>query len=193
MPAGQRTVIVFTSDHGEAFREHGQLGHTVSVYDEELHVPGWIDAPAGTLDDAERHGLETAADELVFHADLAATILDLLRVWDAPELLRFRARMAGVSLLRANDVRARESGAAPMPLTNCTDLWGCAFRNWGLMRGSRKLEAREWDTDWHCWDVRADPAERRDLGRAGCGDLADAALRLYGSTPRDSAPIPERD
>jgi len=193
MPAGARTVILFTSDHGEAFREHGQLGHTVSIYDEELHVPGWIDAPEGTLDDAERDGLKKAAHELVFHADLAATMLDLLRVWDAPELSRFRARMAGVSLLRAKDILARASSAAPMALTNCTDLWGCAFRNWGLMRGSRKLEAREWDADWHCWDVRADPAEQRDLGRATCGDLADSALRLFGSTPRESAPMPERD
>ena len=39
-PAGDRTVIVYTSDHGESFREHWQLGHTSSVYEEEIHVPG---------------------------------------------------------------------------------------------------------------------------------------------------------
>ncbi len=43
--AGKRTVVVYTSDHGESFREHWQLGHTSSVYDEEIHVPGWVDAP----------------------------------------------------------------------------------------------------------------------------------------------------
>ncbi len=52
-PFGARTIIVFTSDHGEAFREHGQFGHTGAVLDEEIHVPFWIDAPPGTLTDAE--------------------------------------------------------------------------------------------------------------------------------------------
>ncbi len=39
-----RAIIVFTSDHGEAFREHWQLGHTSALYEEEIHVQGWIDA-----------------------------------------------------------------------------------------------------------------------------------------------------
>ena len=60
-PGGARTVIVYTSDHGEAFREHFQLGHTGSVYDEEVRVPAWVDAPAGTLSDAERASLRAAA------------------------------------------------------------------------------------------------------------------------------------
>ncbi len=47
--AGKRTIIVYTSDHGEAFREHGQMGHTFSIFDEEIHVPAWIDAPPGVL------------------------------------------------------------------------------------------------------------------------------------------------
>ena len=47
--AGKHTVIVYTSDHGEAFREHGQMGHTFSIFEEETHVPMWIDAPPGTL------------------------------------------------------------------------------------------------------------------------------------------------
>jgi arylsulfatase A-like enzyme len=190
LPAGARTVIVLTSDHGEAFREHGQLGHTASIYDEEVHVPAWIDAPGGALDEPERRGLEAAQSEPTYHADLAPTILDLLGLWDAPEIARFRGRMAGVSLLRERDPRAR---AVPMALTNCNELWGCAFRNWGLMRGFFKLEAREWDSDWHCWDVRADPAELRDLGPAACGDLPFLAARTYGSTPRDSPPMPETD
>ena len=48
-PLGARTVVVYTSDHGEAFREHGQLGHTGAVLEEEIHVPTWIDAPVGLL------------------------------------------------------------------------------------------------------------------------------------------------
>ena len=32
------TIVVITADHGEAFQEHGVLGHTVHLYDEVQHV-----------------------------------------------------------------------------------------------------------------------------------------------------------
>ena len=51
----------------------------------------------------------------------------------------------------------------PLALTNCTGIWGCAFRNWGMMRGSLKLEGREWDSTWRCYDVLSDPHEQHDL------------------------------
>ena len=34
-----RAVVVITSDHGEAFFEHGRLDHNTTVYDEMLQVP----------------------------------------------------------------------------------------------------------------------------------------------------------
>ena len=55
-----RTVVFYTSDHGESFREHWQLGHTSSVYEEEIRVPAWIDAPKGTLSEDEVKSLESA-------------------------------------------------------------------------------------------------------------------------------------
>jgi glucan phosphoethanolaminetransferase (alkaline phosphatase superfamily) len=177
---GARTVIVFTSDHGESFREHGQLGHTGAILDEEIHVPGWVDAPEGTLDDTERAELEAIADEPVFHTDVTPTILDLLGLLDAPELDHWTSGLVGSSWLR------------PLPeapllhLTNCSGIWGCAFRNWGVMEGSRKLEGRQWDQAWHCYDVLADPEEKRDLGLEACSDLVRAAEAVYGGPP--SAP-----
>jgi glucan phosphoethanolaminetransferase (alkaline phosphatase superfamily) len=182
-PFGARTVVVYTSDHGEAFREHGQLGHTGAVLEEEIHVPAWIDAPAAALAPAERSAIERAGTEPTWHVDLAPTILDLLGLRASPELVHFRSKMNGHSLLRAE----RTTGI--VPLTNCSELWGCAFRNWGLMRGTMKLEAREWDFDWHCWDVVADPLERHDLGAAACGSLADTATALFRGLPRN-APEP---
>jgi glucan phosphoethanolaminetransferase (alkaline phosphatase superfamily) len=179
--AGSRAVVVFTSDHGEAFREHGQLAHTSSVLEEEVHVPGWVDAPPGTLTDTERAALASARTEPTWHLDLPPTILDLLGLWSSPQTARFRSKMVGTSLLR------RERTHAEVPLTNCTELWGCPFRNWGLMRGTLKLEAREWDFDWHCWDVATDPHEEHDLGRIACGSLASSAEKLLGGLPK-SAP-----
>jgi thioredoxin-like negative regulator of GroEL len=39
------TVIVFTSDHGEAFGEHGEIAHSVFVYDTTLRVPLIVAGP----------------------------------------------------------------------------------------------------------------------------------------------------
>lgn len=39
------TMIVITSDHGEAFGEHDLYLHDASVYDTHLHVPLWIHHP----------------------------------------------------------------------------------------------------------------------------------------------------
>ncbi|XXY19555.1 sulfatase-like hydrolase/transferase [Sorangium sp. So ce216] len=182
-PVGERTVIVFTSDHGEAFREHGQLGHTGSILEEEIRVPGWVDAPPGTLTAAEEGALRAARDEPVFHTDVAPTLLDLMGLWDEPALAGYRAAMVGHSLLRPSP------GPAALALTNCTGIWGCAFKNWGMMRGNMKLESRAWDTAWHCYDVLADPREQRDLGPAACGDLPRLADAVYGG-PAGSVDVP---
>ena len=179
---GDRTVVVFTSDHGEAFREHAQVGHTGSLYDEEIHVPGWIDAPPGTLTDDERQALEAQGDRPVFHTDVTPTILDLMGLWDDEGVDAWRQHMVGSSLLRPG------YDEVALAMTNCSGIWGCAFQNWGVMQGSRKLVAREWDDAWRCHDVLADPGERNDLGPAGCAELLPLADRVFGGLPSKTSP-----
>lgn len=177
-PFGERTVIFYTSDHGEAFREHGQLGHTGSFYDEEIHVPGWVDAPPATLTPEERQNLTERRKELAFSIDVTPTVLDLLGLWDEEAIAPNRAAMKGESWLRP------KSSAEPViTLTNCSGVWGCAFKNWGLARGSLKLVGREWDTTWKCFDMLADPRDERDLGPEGCGDLPKVADQVFGGFP----------
>ncbi|EYF00741.1 Sulfatase [Chondromyces apiculatus DSM 436] len=175
--AGKRTVIVYTADHGESFREHWQLGHTSSLYDEEIRVPTWVDAPAGTLAPEEEASLRDARDDFVWHLDLATTLLDLVGVWDDPALAPFRARMPGLPVTRPG----RNLG--PMPLTNCTWVWECEFRNWGMMQGPMKIEAREWDGEFHCFDVLKDPDEVHNLGEEACAPLPDVARALFHDMP----------
>ncbi|HRI63667.1 MAG TPA: sulfatase-like hydrolase/transferase [Polyangium sp.] len=176
-PFGARTIILFTSDHGEAFREHGQLGHTSSILEEEIHVPAWIDAPEGTLTDGERQAIAAHANSMLFHIDLTPTILDMLGLEDEPKWMPYTGAMVGKSLLRP--IERKE----PLALTNCAGVWGCAFRNWGMMSGTKKLEAREWDMAWHCYDVLEDPREVHDLGANACGDLTGRAEALHGGLP----------
>lgn len=176
-PAGEHAVIVYTSDHGEAFREHGQMGHTFSVYDEEIHVPAWVDAPPGTLTEAEESALRNKRDAYVFHVDVAPTILDLLGVADDPGIAEYRQKLPGHSLIRP------ETSDQPLPMTNCAGVWSCAFENWGYMQKSRKIEARSWDPGWRCYDVASDPEETADLGKAACRDLIGHAQQTFGRLP----------
>lgn len=175
--SGSRTVIVYTSDHGESFREHWQMGHTSALYDEEIKVPGWIDAPQGTLSAEEEQSLRNAEQQFVWHYDLTPTVLDLFGVWDAPELREHRARMVG------NPITRPQRTTGPVPLTNCSWVWECGFKNWGLMQGHMKIEARGWDNEFHCFDLLADPGEELNLGEDACTPLPDIARATFGPMP----------
>lgn len=176
--AGKRTILIYTSDHGEAFRDHNQMGHTFSLFDEEVRVPGFIDAPPGSLSESERANLRRSETEFTFHPDLTATAIDLMGVLDSPMIAEFKTQLAGRSLLRPLD------SERPMPMTNCASLWSCAFENWGLMQGTHKVFARTpYDTGWQCFDMVADPGETRSLDTPRCRSLIAQALELHGRAP----------
>ncbi len=63
-----RTVILFTSDHGEQFWEHGASLHGHTVYEEELRIPLILVS----------HGIRNRFEDVpVVAADMAPTIADL--------------------------------------------------------------------------------------------------------------------
>ncbi|MEI9941442.1 MAG: sulfatase-like hydrolase/transferase [Pseudomonadota bacterium] len=179
---GKHTVIVYTSDHAEAFREHNQMGHTFSIFDEEIHVPAWIDAPPGTLTADEAQSVREKQHEYVFHVDLAPTILDLMGVDQDPGIAEYQARMPGHSLLRPG------LSDQPLLMSNCTGVWSCAFENWGVMQKNFKVESRAWDTGWKCHDVAKDPLELKNLDLSECGNLAHLADVAYGRLPGQGIP-----
>ena len=45
MKLRKRTLVILTADHGEAFMEHGWIGHTIHLFDELLHVPLIVSLP----------------------------------------------------------------------------------------------------------------------------------------------------
>lgn len=176
-PSGPRTVVVYTSDHGEAMWEHGQgCDHGCSLFEEEIRVPLWIDAPASTLSPAEAQALASAKDEPVFHVDVAATMLDLLGLWDAPELGPHQRFFLGRPLTRP--------GHEPrtIPLSNVSHGWERGLPSYGLMRGGKKLAAMHRHGGFLCHDVEKDPGEEHDLAD-DCKDLRERALEVYGVPP----------
>ena len=170
---GARTVIVFTSDHAEGYDEHGYGGHTLTVFDSEIRVPAWIDAPPGTLTADEEANIRKAKDEIVYQADLPPTFLDLMGLWDAPGLKPFRDRMVGHPLTRP------ERTTEAVPLSNCSWIHECRAGNWGYMQGRYKIVGNEGNSRFHCYDVLADPGEGSDIHNDTCKGLVDAADKLF--------------
>ena len=73
-------LIVVTSDHGEAFMEHGFQGHNTTLFDEMLHVPLMIRLPGGEV----LSGTDT--ERLASLLDVVPTILGYLGEKPAPEV-----------------------------------------------------------------------------------------------------------
>lgn len=66
----ERTLLLVSSDHGEAFEEHAETGHGYFVYDPTLHVPLVVrgpGVPAGTV-------LEVPVESV----DILPTVLEML-------------------------------------------------------------------------------------------------------------------
>lgn len=65
------TIIIITSDHGEAFLEHGYGDHGWSLYNEEIDIPLIIKLPEGEkFPEIKQHRVQLI--------DVAATVLGLL-------------------------------------------------------------------------------------------------------------------
>lgn len=69
------TVVVFASDHGQEFQEHGGLGHGTTLYSELLSVPLFI-AP----NEKQLGPLKKEIDVAVRNVDILPTILDICGV-----------------------------------------------------------------------------------------------------------------
>jgi len=162
---GQRTVIVFVSDHGESFFEHGAGLHGSTMFEEELHIPAWIDAPSGLLRDEERAALEAVRDAPTMNVDLLPTVLELLGLWRDPALAPFRDRQHGRSLL-SSEARAPRL----VITTNCSSIWPCGMPLWVGLHGKRKWVER--NGVGSCYDRGVDPSEAHPLEASVCSDIA---------------------
>jgi len=69
------TIVVFTGDHGEEFREHGYFGHTSAFTPEQTRVPFLLHLPGVG---------HREVDHLTSHLDFVPTVMDLLGYTNPP-------------------------------------------------------------------------------------------------------------
>jgi len=165
-PEAAHTVIIYVSDHGEQMREKGAVGHTGTLFEPEIRIPFWLEPAPGMLTADEEKNLRELKSTPTTHLDVFPTLMDLLGLWDAPEIDKFKARIPGKSLLRGGS-----SPDQPLAMTNCSELWACAFKNWGAIRGTKKLISHQGERQWSCFDVANDPDELHPLEPSACADL----------------------
>jgi glucan phosphoethanolaminetransferase (alkaline phosphatase superfamily) len=174
-PRGQRAIVLYTSDHGEAWGEHGAYYHSFDLYAEQLDVPLWLDAPTGTLPDGAEARLRREAPERpVFPMDLTATLLDLMGALETPSLARFTGALDGESLLRE---APRERAVL---LWNCPPMRECATDAFGVLAYPRKLHYVGHRSLYACHDLAVDPKEQSPLPADECADLRARVDEAFG-------------
>lgn len=85
-----KTIIVFTSNHGDEFYEHGRIDHGMTLYDEVLHIPFIMTVPGMY----QHKNIKTQ----VRNIDIVPTILDIIGY---PPSSQFKEQLLGTSLVPA--------------------------------------------------------------------------------------------
>lgn len=139
------TAVVFLSDHGEEFHDHGGWEHGRTLHTEMLDVPLIVRLPGV--------GEGRAVDRLAQHIDLVPTLLDSLGL-PVPDAVE------GRSLLPA--MAGAEEGTEEDAAFSWLDVDG--FRAGAVSTPAwRLLDERAPQVDRGLFDRRSDPREMRDL------------------------------
>jgi hypothetical protein len=180
-PGSPGTLVVVTSDHGEEFKEHGSLGHALTLYREQSHVPLILNDPA-----SEFRGTQVSA--AVRHVDIAPTLAEIARLDPADP---FVSGLTGMPLTRHLGAEPRPE---PLPVVVESTRWGprrsavslggrkaiapMTYRWWFARPGREGSWTAPWVRGLELYDVDADPGETRRLASAP-GDPALARLAAW--------------
>ena len=154
------TYVVLLSDHGEAFGEHGLVGHGMGGHQEQLHIPLLVRGPG-----VPRGATIDAPASIV---DVAPTILDLLGLEAAD--------MQGRSLRPALDGAPPAQDRALLFSWLQNDAQGLRQGHWKLLDGGPAHVS--------LFDLVTDPGERQPIGDPALLAPRSAALALAADDDR---------
>lgn len=174
-----RLLVVISGDHGEAFQQHpGNFGHTLHLYEENIHVPLFVVLPTVTDDAAwrSRTGLSRVAQPGSV-MDIGPTLLDLLGL--PADAATDEAR----SLLRAGSQDGAIATHADVVPHFMTDH---ALVQLGLRHGVWKFIDEPDSQRARLFDVVADPDETIDRSAQHPDQVAQyrAHLRAWAQRTR---------
>ncbi|MCZ6597984.1 MAG: sulfatase [Planctomycetota bacterium] len=164
----QDTIVVFFSDHGEEFLDHGALRHGHTLYGELVRVPLIVKAP-GTSPRRVRG--------LVRTVDVMPTVLELVGLAGPPDDMRDTdgtADIEGVSLvplLRGREIEEELVALAEIKLAEEASF-DC------VIQGPWKLIVDSTTGDMELYAYRQDPRETNDMADMRPEQVADLAQSL---------------
>jgi arylsulfatase A-like enzyme len=145
------SLIIITSDHGEAFGEHGYVGHEWSMHQHQIGVPLIIKYPRQTVGQI--------VDWNAAHVDLLPTILDAV---GAPAL----EDTPGTSLCDLDAERAARSLYAEGYLKASlvlSDRIRYPLMTWAIVAPDRRKLISDSEGRLELYDLGTDPREERNL------------------------------
>jgi choline-sulfatase len=170
-PWGKRTVIIVTSDHGEAFGEHGRTRHGFEIWEPLVRVPLFVVAPGIT---------PRRIDVPRSNIDLAPTILELLGAKEAiPDDLHGKSL---VPELLGGEAEARDV-IVDLPMTSNND------KRRALVRGKWKIMAFGKEERLELYDLEADPEEKSPIKKGNDFDAMAAAYRAHAKSVKEIPPF----
>jgi len=176
---GKNTILVFLSDHGEEFHEHGRMHHWITLYNEVLHVPLIVRFP-------DRKGAGHRVPQNVGLVDVAPTLLEAVGI-------ALPASFAGRSLLSAHDPAAPP--LPPRPIFGLVRPYipSEPLRDAVIADGAKLIRSTgDAGITYELYDLAADAAERNNLWTPGdpkARALAELLAVQSGSTTAVSAPV----
>jgi arylsulfatase A-like enzyme len=139
------TLIIFTSDHGEEFGEHGSWAiHSHTLFNDQLHVPLIIKLPGSAPAPGK-------VDYLVRSIDVLPTVMDLLGEKAA-------AGMEGTSLVPLMKGRPPKKPVLAISQRDMQTTYDPAY--WSVMTRKWKLY------DNRLYNLLQDPGEMKDVSAA---------------------------
>jgi arylsulfatase A-like enzyme len=161
------TVVLITSDHGDGLGEHTELGHSISVWEEQLAVPLLVRMPGaqgGGIAKGHRASLRS----------VAPSVLRWLGV-DSPISMRATPLLDEPGFMVASEYRSYFSeGARVMNkkiAESYPELASGVQHSHVLYCGDGKLIVRA-DGSYSFFDLAQDPTEQNDLAASNLDSLS---------------------
>jgi arylsulfatase A-like enzyme/cytochrome c-type biogenesis protein CcmH/NrfG len=166
-PRRASTAFIVTADHGEAFGEHGEVGHSLFVYDSTLRVPLILAGPGIGVDGGDRPYVDERPVSLV---DIVPTVAQLVGLppveVDGLSLLPLTAQHSGRELYAESFAPLLDFGWSPLR---------------SMRSGNDKYIAAPKP---ELYDIANDPAESRNL--VTLQERADTTKTMAGRIDRIS-------
>ena len=174
-----RTVVVFTSDHGQEFMDHGAYTYGHSLHSEVVRVPLIVSGPAVTTPGK-------SVSTPVALLDLVPTLTGIAGIPAPPEA-------GGRSLVPA----LRGESLPESPIYG-ESLYRVPYELKSLLQDGYKLILNVDDGQFQLYDLRSDPSEQHDMATEAvdvAGELREALLdwmahtaQVAGELPRSAPP-----